>query len=213
MANMLLLRMEQRLELTLCNYIGERSGDIPLFSLHRIKTLLRKKPIGIGSLLTKILTHELIKQNSIYKAESGNDWSCLTGLNCTNAIENVDNIISDQIEVASNVATELRNQLAVIIQKMKSRQTAQIKKIKAWFEANYYDLIYEQDKKIPWSVVQALRRNLAAWTVNSTNPFDEKIDDMVMEVAREQGISASTAEEAWIKMGGKIFPSWRNKND
>ncbi len=198
-------RLESRLEQRLSQSLGERSGDIPLFSLHRIRNMIRKKPIGIGNDLTNVFIQELLKQNQQYKVDSGNDWSCLTGLNFTDAVENVDETIASHIEAANNIPEELKQQLSLIFEKLEEKRLESIGKIKSWFEDNYEDLLYLKNKKIPWAVIQRLRRNLAVWSINSTNPFEENIGEMVLAVAEEQGVDAWSAEDAWVKMGGELF--------
>lgn len=199
------LEQKQEFKLTLSQSFGEKSGDIPLFSLHRFKNLLRKNPIGISKELTGILARELLKQNAKYKIDSGNDWSCITGLNFTDAVESVDVVISAHIEAAKNVPNESKLLLIPIFKKLRMERQISIKNIKTWFENNYDGLLYLRDKKIPWAVIQRLRKNLAVWTINSHNPFKEDIREMVTSVAEEQGIVTSSAEDAWVKMGGKIF--------
>jgi len=43
------------------------------------------------------------------------------------------------------------------------------------------------------------------WIATSVNPFRENIEDMILGVAKEQGINANSAEEAWELMGGTTF--------
>jgi hypothetical protein len=46
---------------------------------------------------------------------------------------------------------------------------------------------------------------LGEWILGACNTFSQSIEDMVLEVAAQEGIKAESAEEAWKRMGGKIF--------
>ena len=83
---------------SLLQSLGETIGDIPIYSLHRIKKLINKSGINISDDMKLLLLQKLIEANQQYKEESGNDWSCLTSNNLTTAIENTEHAANEAIE-------------------------------------------------------------------------------------------------------------------
>ena len=77
--------------------------------------------------------------------------------------------------------------------------------IKRWFEVNYEVLQYSMNGKIPWVVVQRLRRNLGLWIRGQLNVFVQDIEELVLEVAAESKVNTDDAEEAWLALGGKLL--------
>jgi len=168
--------------------------------------MLRLQPIAISPELAAMLKRALITANLEYKGESGNNWSCLTSNNLVSAVGSVESKVAE-INV-SGVATLPKDQArqAKIITAYLARKRAEcITTIKKWFEANYDSLLYDMSGKIPWAIVQRLRRNLGMWIVGSTNPFTQDIEEMIIDVAAENSIISDDAEEAWEAMGGKLF--------
>jgi hypothetical protein len=184
---------------------GEKSGDIPIYSLHRIKTKIQKGEISIGRDLGNMLFRNLVKANRKYREESGNNWNCLTSLNLVNAIEKTDEDLQKQIELAEKEIGDKTRAARQAIEKMHKKRKEIIEQIRNWFSVNYEDLLYDMRGAIPWPVVCRLRSDLARFSLGVFNPFDQNIEDMIMEVAKESGYKCFDAQEAWEEMGGKIF--------
>lgn len=195
--------VEQRLVLR--EQIGETSGDIPLYSLHRIKRLLKMQPIRVSAELQTLLMRNLIAANQGYKEESGNDWSCLTSQNLVDAIDTTDHQIARNIDHIDDIPKELAAAKEKLFAKFHEARKESIRTIQQWFETNFDNLLYNMDGKIPWPVVLRLRRNLGVWIATATNPFGEYIEDMILGVANQNGVAAEDAEDAWEKMGGTVF--------
>lgn len=201
------LRVTQKLKLstTIRQVIGETSGEIPLYSLHRIKNMLRKQPIQVSQEFQAILLENLVFANTVYKEESGNDWNCLTSSNLVDAIEGVDTEIKEGIESINDIPKELAVMRGKLLTKLHEKREKDVVVIEKWFENNFDSLLYDMSKNIPWAIVCRLRRDLGYWIATKVNPFGKDIEEMVLEVASESGIKSDDPEEAWEKMGGKIF--------
>ena len=191
--------------LVLREQIGETSGDIPLYSLHRIKGLLKKQPIRVSKELQILLMRNLIAANQMYKAESGNDWSCITSQTLVAAIDAPDRQIAETIDRINDIPREFAAAKGKILAKLHEAGKQSIQTMQQWFEVNFQDLLYDMDGKIPWLIVLQLRRNLGIWITTTTNPFGEDIEDMILGVATQNGVVAEDAEDAWEKMGGTVF--------
>lgn len=191
---------------TLSQVFGDSSGDIPVYSLHRISRLLRTKPMAVSPQLGLLIKRSLISANQIYKEESGNDWSCLTSSNLVEVINELENEIKviNEAGVAS-IPKEFRVQIKVSREFFDKKRAECIIVVKKWFEENYNALLYDMNGKIPWPVIQRLRRNLGVWILGVTNPFDQDIGEMICEVATDAGITTDNPEDAWEAMGGKLF--------
>jgi hypothetical protein len=203
------ITLRQRLALREC--IGETSGDIPLYSLHRIRALLRKHPISVSEELRTLLMRNLIAANRGYKAESGNDWSCLTSRNLVDAIEVTDREITETIDRIYNIPKEFAVVKGKLFAKLHEGRKRSVRTMQQWFEANFQDLLYDMRGKIPWPIVLRLRRNLGAWIATAANPFNESIEDMILEVAAQEGVVAGSAEDAWKSMGGAVFDGEKDR--
>lgn len=192
--------------LRLSESFGEHSGDIPIYSLHKItKKLCKLEKIGISKDLQCILTRKILVANNKYKEESGNDWSCLTSQNLADAITwthedgicMIDNIVISQPEEVRAIVCEL-------VLELKQELEKNIVIIRDWFVINHEDLLYDTSRKVPWVVVRRLRKDLSRFIVGSFNPFDEDIGEWINTIASEEGIKSSNPEDAWVKMGGKL---------
>lgn len=197
-----------QLGLTLSLPFGlEKSGDIPVYSLHRIKRMLKECPIGIDSGLEKILISELLKANAQYKGDSGNDWCCLTSSNLVSALEGVSKRVGLIIGKDINTAIPYEQQAAagIIKQALLSALEKNLEVIKQWFDKYYDELLYDMSGKIPWAVVMSLRAGLSIWIVGQSNPFNVDIGDFVLEVGASNGYYGDSPEEVWQAMGGKLL--------
>jgi hypothetical protein len=168
--------------------------------------MMKHSPISISPELTNMLKRAIIAANRQYKEDSGNDWSCLTSNNLVDVLESVEHQVAEIN--ATGIATlpkEHAGQAKVVASFLNKKRSECMATIKNWFETNYEALLYDMSGKIPWAIVQRLRRNLGMWIVGSTSPFTQDIEEMVLEVAAEQSIHTDDAEEAWQEMGGKLF--------
>jgi len=202
----LTLKQTHTLSQSLRQLVGETSGDIPVYSLHKIAGLMKRNKIEISAELEVMLKRAIITANREYKTASGNDWSCLTSNNLVDALESIETEVA-RINTGA-IATMPKEQArqAQLIGAFLTKERARcMAVIKAWFEKNYDALLYDMSGKIPWAIVQRLRRNLGMWIVGSASPFTQDIEEMVLEVASEQSITVDDAEEAWKEMGGKLF--------
>jgi len=199
-----------RQDLVLREWIGETSGEIPVYSLHRIRGLLKRQPIPIDAQISRLLMGNLIAANLDYKLESGNDWSCLTSNNLVDAIEATDQAITETINLIDDIPRELAGAKEKILGQLHAARQRTIRTIQTWFEVNFQELLYDMNGKIPWPIVLRLRRNLGIWIATAANPFKEDIEEMILGVAGETGIAAVDAEDAWQGMGGTVFGKKRN---
>lgn len=198
--------MVQGISHKLTQSIGEFLGDIPLYSLHRIKSLMRKKKIGISKESEALLRRHLLVANEKYKTESGNNWSCLTSINLIEAIESLNKELKETVDsVLIGQPAELLETVHKIISSLHRTREEHVSKIKQWFVDHGDKILYDTTSKIPWAVVRRLRLGLSHWAIGTANPFKEEIETAILQIAKDEGIEAEDSEEAWIKMGGQLF--------
>ena len=208
MALALSCSLSQSLQLShsLSQSLGETWGDIPVYSLHKIKNLLHKIGIKISPDLQKILIETLIRANQIYREQSGNNYNCLTSNNLVWAIEQIDQSLKDLInQIATSAGQENNLAAQALTDTLEAKRTATLNIVKDWFHDNYDRLLYDMSSHIPWPIIQKLRYSLMIWKTGAINPFVQGIEDMIIEVATAEGISADNAEDAWQAMGGQLF--------
>jgi hypothetical protein len=187
--------------------LGDKGGDIPLYSLHRIRRMMAKQPPTVSEQLRTWLTQNLIAANIEYKEATGNDWSCITGSGLVDAFDTTDSMINNAIDGIRDLPKEHAMLREKLLAKLHAGREENILTMKQWFESNFEQLQYSMDGKIPWPIVLQLRRNLGKWIAGASNPFDQDIEEMIMEVASQEGIQTESPEEAWERMGGKLFKS------
>lgn len=199
------LRQAPILTLMVSQMFGESSGDIPVYSLHRIAKLMRRRPIAISATLKNLLERALIQANGKYREESGNKWNCLTSNNLVEAIEWVDAEVKKITDGVDTMPGEMAKQVVAAKAVLDQERQRCIKRIKDWFKENFESLLYDMNGKVPWAIILRLRKNLGIWIAGVSNPFSQDISDMVLETARENGIRVDTAEDAWEAMGGRLM--------
>jgi len=191
---------------SLSQSFGETSGDIPVYSLHKIKRQLRSCPMEIAPQLQEMLVRRLVAANAVYREESGNNWNCLTSNNLIEAIAATE---AEVLEINELAVTTLQPHSKNVQDKATALLTQyrneSLTVIKRWFEVNYEVLQYSMNGKIPWVVVQRLRRNLGLWIRGQLNVFVQDIEELVLEVAAESKVNTDDAEEAWLALGGKLL--------
>ena len=171
------LEMNQRLNVT--QSFGECSGDIPLYSLHRIRALSRRQPIAVSVQLNQILKQQIVVANAAYKRESGNNWNCLTSLNLVAVIKGTDQDVKRITTGPGAIPEDFPNRAAAL-QMFDEHRVKSIGIIQTWFDVNFENLLYSIDGKVPWFVIQRLQRNLHEWINGGKNPFREGIEDMIL---------------------------------
>jgi hypothetical protein len=192
------------MEMSLLRLVGETSGEIPVYSLHRIKRLMTQRPIGIHAHLAGVLIRHLSEQNQEYRIETGNDWYCLTSKNLVAAIDRVDDDLEQMIAASVNFTKERAEEAEELLATARQAAVGIIGLIKDWFYVNYDDLLYDMRGTIPWPIILRLRAGLSTWIHQKLSPFGQDIDDFVLEVAKEQDVQTNDAEAAWEQMGGKL---------
>jgi len=207
LSHSLSLEQNLKLEISLSQSLGEHSGDIPIYSLHRIKNILKKSPPIISKELSTTLVRNLIEANLQYKEDSGNDWSCLTSNNLVYAIDCTSKDIESVIETGvQSCPKEYILQLKHLQEKLIFEKDKTIETIQGWFYDNYDSLQYDMSGKIPFPIVCRLRSDLSRWITQRINPFDEDINQFVIDTAKESlGSKYDNAEDAWRDMGGELF--------
>lgn len=195
------VRIEQKLKYSW----GETAGDIPMYSLHRIRRMLQTQPIPLNPVLLRLLERHLVRANTEYQEKSGNNWSYLTTSDLISALEGLDDDIKEFTDGAVAEAQESGRAYEKIQQVLNARRALAVQIVKRWFDEHGDNLVYNTRKNIPWAIVKRLRASLALWVVGTANPFGQSIDDFVLEVAKEVGIDSENSEDAWKEMGGKIF--------
>jgi hypothetical protein len=154
--------------------------------------------MAISASLTAILIKSLLAQNEEYREETGNKWNCLTANHIVNCFDNIDEQVTEMVTLGAEGNEKL---LKVFI----SRKNAELRTIKKWFDDNGEVLVYNTDGKIPWPIVRQLQRGLKLWSYGSSNPFNTPIEELIIEVASNEGIVTDDPKEAWVKMGGRLF--------
>jgi len=189
---------------TLRQAVGDTGGDIPLYSLHRIRRLMAKQPPAVNEQLRTWLTQSLIAANLEYKEDTENDWSCLTSNNLVGAFETTNATISDAIDGIKDLPNEHSSLRGKLLEKLHTGREANVLIMKQWFSDNFDSLRYDMSSKIPYPIVLQLRRNLGKWIAGASNPFDQDIEEMILDVAKQEGLHTDNPEEAWKRMGGKL---------
>jgi dsDNA-specific endonuclease/ATPase MutS2 len=200
--------LRQAIEFTqsLSQTLGETWGDIPVYSLHKIKNLLKKIGIKISPDMQKLLIETLIRANQIYREQSGNNYNCLTSNNLVWAIEQIDQSLKDLIQqINANVGQENALAAQMLTKSLEDKRSRAMEIIKNWFHDNYERLLYDMSSHIPWPIIQKLRYSLLIWKMGAINPFVQDIEEVILEVAEAQGIQTDNAEIAWQAMGGRLF--------
>ena len=158
------LRIGIDMKPALAQMFGETSGQIPAYSLHKIKNLMEKSPIGLHANLEAVLVQHLFLQNRIYREQSGNSWNCLTSNNLIDAIEGVSAELEEVVVLTmKNLPKEQVKNDEAILGMFRDGAAKQVRLIQNWFYSNYDELHYTMDGKIPWAVVQRLQKGLGVW--------------------------------------------------
>ena len=203
------MMMTQRVAMrqSLRQSFGETIGDIPMYSLHRIRNLFHKgRGPRIGEDLAQLLTTMLLNANQQYKDDSGNDWSCLTSNNLVDAIESLDEELETAIEsMRVGQPRECLRGAKQLIEQAHGARSSMLEAIRIWFADNTENISYDMNGKVPWFVVRSLRKSLSSWALKNENPFSEDIGDAIISIAKDNGIETNDPETAWEKMGGTIF--------
>jgi len=188
--------------------LPERVGEIPLFSLHKIKSATRKGITPLGKDTLSLFLRILISQNIKYKNELKRDWNCVTADHIVKTIDLLDNELKKAInglipkEKSSLTGPDKEILVSLIASKNIIKRT-----LKEWFDKNFDFLLYDTSSSIPWAIVQELRTRLNIWVFKNTNLFGDEIEEVIFNVAQKQGVKTDgiSAEDAWKAMGGRLF--------
>lgn len=193
-------------QLTIEQSIGETIGDLPLFSLHRISRRLTKHPINLSEDFRDMVARRILRANQEYRERTGNNWNCITP---NDLVEAIDGLKIDLEGVAAIGITQSGYQgpeLKQLRDQMAASTTALVAATRLWFDLRYDDILYDSKGKIPWFIVQRLRRNLRIWVKGvMPDPFGQGINDFVLEAAKARGIVTEEPEKAWVELGGELF--------
>lgn len=172
------LNITQKMRLILSQEQFVTIGDTPLFSLHRVNTILRKNPPKIGDELTRLFVRFLFKYNKRFQEKTGKKWSCVT-------LDGFRFSVTDTDSELQKTIIENSNGLNLSIEELENMKKIQIDKIILWFEVNYDDLIYNTNSKLPWVFIQYLKGRLTAWR----NGMEFAFDQTIVEVNEQLGTS------------------------
>ena len=188
-------RIEQTQSLVLTQKMPfEQAGDFALFSLHRIKH--RIPTMKIDSSVRQKLIYEFIAGNKEYRAETGNNWMCIT----PNYLDGAVNETHEYIEKITNEALDSLgnpNLVARLKPRFDEKVDSQSKIMKRWFVDNYDDLIYRMDKPIPYPIVMKLRSKLSLWALENINPFSQPIGEFLEDVAKDIGLNLANYSDTF----------------
>lgn len=196
------LRQKQALE------FPERVGEIPLFSLHKIKTMSKNGIYPLPKDVVCAFFKIIIAKNARYKEEIKRDWNCITPNHVIEAITLFDTNFRKSIKtIIPKKMDELTEPDKELMRSLIARKNVITKVLKEWFEKNFDFLLYDTSSNIPWAIVQELRMRLNVWVFKNTNSFGDEIEGMIFNIAKKQGVSTDgiSAEDAWKAMGGKLF--------
>ncbi len=202
------MSMGQKMHQKISSSFGETIGDIPMYSLHRIKRLLfsHGELACLSVEMKNMLSACLLEANAIYKEESSNDWSCLTSNNLVWALERMNKKTSIAVnQMRKGQPREMKSLINEVVTEAHVLRKQNIDAIEKWFADNSEKLFYDMQGSVPWSVIKSLRESLSLWVTKKINPFGDDIEDAIMAIASANGICADDADSAWKKMGGKLF--------
>ncbi len=182
----------------------ESSGDLELFSLHRIRNKI--KTLSIHPEVRRKLIEELIKENIRYRRNSGNNWMCITPQSLDNVVDNLRNYLQEKtnLGLVTLENTEVRKALEAVMARQADNQVGVIR---SWFSDNYNNLLYDMQgtSKIPFPIVRKMREQLSQWAIQNTNPFSQPIDALIEETICSVGSNPwlyNSVEEMWEKLKG-----------
>ncbi len=161
----------QKLSLSLAQLHLSTIGDTPLFSLHRINTVMKKSPPSIGGELTRVFIRNLFEQNKKFQEKTGKKWNCVTLDGFRFATTNTDDELQGMISEHSQGMKISKDELEKI-------KKTQIDQITLWFETNYEGIVYSIGSKLPWAFILYLKGRLTAWRNGFEFAFDQSISEV-----------------------------------
>ena len=196
---MLSCGLEQRLRLIMTMEYNN-PGELELFSLHRIKN--RINSMKIHPKVKEKLRGELIRENSEYRANSDNNWMCITPTSLDRAVDKTIDYLVGQTSLG--LATVDDTKIREALERVMSRQVEdQSNVIKKWFVDNYENILYNMNGKIPFPIVRKMREQLSQWAIQHTNPFMQPIEELIEETATSLGLnpgSYDSHEDLWEEL-------------
>jgi len=178
----------------------EVSGELALFSLHRIRH--RIPTMKVHDKVKDKLIAELVKENSKYRKETKKNWFCITPYGLDTSVDRTEDYLVGQVNLG--LATLDDPKVRQAFQNVMTRQAEnQVGVIKGWFSDNYDALLYDMNGKIPFPIVRKMREKLAQWAIEKTNPFQQSLTDLIEESVVSLGLnpkSYESAEEMWKEL-------------
>ncbi len=162
------------------------TGDIDLFSLHRIKH--RIPTLDLHPLVRARLINEILKENAEYRKEQKNARYCLTASGVDNAVHQTVDALRTRLrgDLTRITDEDFKDQFrSVCVSAIETQDS----KMRTWFADNYDNLLYDQSGKIPFPVVLAMRQRFRRWASERNFSFNEDILMFIEEVATSVGIN------------------------
>src|SRR3989338_5784223 len=131
-------------------------GEIPLFSLHKIRRVWARKHPAIGDPLSRIFLDFVFSYNEKFKKKTGKDWNCVT-------LDGMRFSVSDTAEMLEKMIFENSKGLSISEKELLGMKNAQVGLISEWFEENYNMILYSTGSKLPWVFVLYLKGKLSQW--------------------------------------------------
>jgi len=178
------LELEQSLQLSQSLPLSLASGEIELFSLHRIKNRLPN--LDLHPQVRQSLINNLMRENLEYRVQGQHNRYCITPFHLDTACDKVRDYLDESSSVGLAIMEEspLKQKLAGYMHEKVKEQDS---KIRNWFAANYDNLLYDTNGNIPWAVVQRLRAELQSWAVGNSSPLHVPMEEIVPQLIKEAG--------------------------
>jgi len=185
--------------------LGETYADLPLVSLHRVRSRIHSLEASKG--VKGNLIKQLINQNRIYREDTGRKWNCITAGGLDTAVNDLETDLKRSVNLGlvSVRDTIPASDYQALREVLMDQVDSQYFTIKKWFNENADELEYDTHGDIPWPIVQRLRRQLGVWSTERINPFGISIADVIDDVATESGIDPTKykdAKEIWDALKG-----------
>ncbi len=176
--------------------LGETYGDLPLISLHRVKS--RIHTLKTSPCLRNTLVKYLVEQNKAYREDTQRKWNCITANGLDAAVDSLEEELKKTVGLAllplqDTVSKDDYSKLETsLYQGVDQNYTI----VKQWFGDRVDELAYNTDGNIPWPIVQRLRKQLGVWVAERVNPFGTPISDVIDSVAIEEGLNPNNYDDA-----------------
>lgn len=172
--------------------------EIPLFSLHKIKS--RINDLKIDPYLKTKLIINLLGENCSYREKTGTNRYCLTFKNISRSLSIVKNGTFKLLEI--NIKKGKISD--TVLEKTKNKCLIDIEKAKEWFDGEFNNLFYDMNGEIPGPVINKLRERFNLWARKKTeDAFELSLNDLLISISKKYGIDSEDPEEIWNKLKKK----------